>query len=47
MVKENTTEFRKWNHTMDNMESIISIAIGKAFEKTKGKDLADGNQLYV
>lgn len=44
-TKENTTEMRKLNHKVDNLESVIKIAIEKALEKTKGQTLADGNQI--
>ncbi|CAG2229900.1 unnamed protein product [Mytilus edulis] len=43
-TKENTTEMRKLNHKVDNLESVIRIAIEKALEKTKGQSFADDNR---
>ncbi|CAC5422466.1 unnamed protein product [Mytilus coruscus] len=53
-TKENQTEMRKLNskfqevkHKVDNLESIISIAIEKALEKTKEQFLADDNRIIT
>ncbi|XP_071123551.1 reticulocyte-binding protein 2-like [Mytilus edulis] len=43
-TKESTNEMRKLNHKVDNLESIIRIAIEKALEKTNGQTLTDDNR---
>ncbi|CAC5422468.1 unnamed protein product [Mytilus coruscus] len=46
-MRKLNSKFQEVKHKVDNLESIISIAIEKALEKTKEQFLADDNRIIT